>query len=55
MTLKEEPSENIMGKEENAGNQLFPLFPQCFISCPELILLFESPLICRLQMLSISV
>ena len=22
---------NIVGKEENAGNQHFPLFPQCFL------------------------
>ena len=24
-------SENIVGKEENAGNQHFLLFPQCFL------------------------
>ena len=28
--LKEKPFENIVGKEENAGNQHFLLFPQCF-------------------------
>ena len=29
--------ENIVGKGENAGNQHFPLFPQCFIPFPEQI------------------
>ena len=28
MALKKEPFENIVGKEENAGNQHFHLFPQ---------------------------
>ena len=32
MTLKEKPSENIVGKEENAGNQHFLHFPQYFQS-----------------------
>ena len=27
----EKPSENIVGKGENAGNQHFLLFPQCFL------------------------
>ena len=30
--LEEKPFENIVGKEENAGNQHFLLFPQCFQS-----------------------
>ena len=31
--LKEKmPFENIVGKEENGGNQHFLLFPQCFLS-----------------------
>ena len=30
MTLKKITFENIVGKEENAGNQHFLLFPQCF-------------------------
>ena len=31
MTQREKTFENIMGKEENAGNQHFLLFPQCFL------------------------
>ena len=27
--------ENIVGKGENAGNQHFLLFPQCFLTIPE--------------------
>ena len=53
MTLKKEPYENIVGKEENAGNQHSLLFPQCFLCYPEQILPFGSTLICRLQMLLI--
>ena len=30
MTLGKNPFENIVGKGENAGNQHFLLFPQCF-------------------------
>ena len=30
MTLYQKPPENIVGNEENAGNQHFLLFPQCF-------------------------
>ena len=30
MTLKKEPSENIVGKQENAGNQYFLLSPTMF-------------------------
>ena len=37
-TLKKKPSENIVEKGENAGNQHFLLFPQCFPSYPEQIL-----------------
>ena len=50
---KKKPFENIEGKEENAGNQHFLLFPQCFLSYPKQILPFESPLILCLQLLSI--
>ena len=32
-TLGKKPSENIVGKGENAGNQHFLLFPQRFLSC----------------------
>ena len=31
MTLKKKAFENTVGKGENAGNQLFRLFPQCFL------------------------
>ena len=31
MTLKQRAIQNILGKEENAGNQHFLLFPQCFL------------------------
>ena len=30
MTQGKKPFENIVGKGENAGNQYFLLFPQCF-------------------------
>ena len=38
--------ENIVGKGENAGNQHFLLFPQCFLP-------IQRTKFCRLQMLSI--
>ena len=41
---EKEPFENSVGKEENAGNQHFLLFPQCFLSYLEQILPFESTL-----------
>ena len=31
MNLGKKPSKNIVGKGENAGNQHFPLLPQCFL------------------------
>ena len=31
LTLRNEPFENIVGKEENAGIQHFLCFPQCFL------------------------
>ena len=38
MTLKKKkPSENIVGKGENAGNQHFLLFTQCFPPIPKRI------------------
>ena len=43
------PFENIEGKEENAGNQHFHLFPQCFLPITERISVFELHLFCRLQ------
>ena len=35
MTMKKKPFENIVGKEENAGNQHFLLFLQCSLFYPE--------------------
>ena len=35
-----ESFENIMGKGENAGNQHFLLFPQCFLPFPKQISTF---------------
>ena len=35
LTLKKKPFENIMGKDENAGNQHFLLFPLCFSALPK--------------------
>ena len=49
---KEAFFENIVGKGENAGNQHFLLFPQCFLVFPEQNLLHKSNLLCRLQSLS---
>ena len=37
MTLKKKAFENIVRKGENAGNQHFLLFPQCFLSFSKLI------------------
>ena len=53
---EEEAFENIVGKEENAGNQHFLPFPQCFLPIPrrisdEVILssaIWTSLKICRL-------
>ena len=41
------PFENIV------ANQHFLLFPECFLPFPTQILIFQSPLFCQLQMLSI--
>ena len=38
---KKEALENILSKGENAGNQYFRLFPQCFLSCYRHISSFE--------------
>ena len=53
MTLKKKSFENIVGKGENAGNQHFLLFPQCFLPIPKRISIFKLHLFCCLQMLSI--
>ena len=39
-TLYKEPIENNVGKGENAGNQHFLLFPQCFLPFPKQISFF---------------
>ena len=41
-TLMERLFENIVGKEENAGNQHFLLFPHCFLLFTKQISTFES-------------
>ena len=46
-------NENIVEKGENAGNQHFLLFPQCFLSFQKQISVFQSHLFCSLQTLSI--
>ena len=40
-TLKKTPFENIVGKVENAGNQHFLLFPQCFLPFQRTCIPFE--------------
>ena len=45
--------ENIVGKGEYAGNQHFPLFPQCFLAFPKQISISEPYLFCCLHILSI--
>ena len=50
---KKEPFEDFVEKGENAGNQHFLLFPQCFLPFPNQISIFLSHLLCRLQMFSI--
>ena len=50
MTLKKKAFENIVRKGENAGNQHFILFPQCFLPFPNQISIFESHNFCCLQM-----
>ena len=47
------PLENIVGKAQNAGNQHFLLFPQCFLPFPNQISIFQLHLVCQLQMISI--
>ena len=51
-TLKKKPFENIVRKRENAGNQHFLLFPQCFLSFQKQISIIQSHWISCLQMLS---
>ena len=53
ITLKKKSYENIVGKEENAGNQHFLLFPQCFPPYSRQKSSFQLNQICCQQMLSI--
>ena len=53
LTPKKQAFENIVGKGENAINQHFLLFPQCFLLLPGQTSIFESELFCRLQMFRI--
>ena len=41
-TLGKKPFENIVGKGENAGNQHFLIFPQCFLPFQIWISIFKS-------------
>ena len=50
-SLRKYPFENIVEKGENAGNQHFLLFPQCFLPFPEKIYFFFSQIYFCLQML----
>ena len=50
-TLRKKPFEKFVGKGENACNQHFLLFPQCFLPFPAQISLFNSLLFCCLQIL----
>ena len=45
--------ENIVGKREDAGDQHFLLFLQCFLLIPKHISSFQQHLFCYLQLLSI--
>ena len=47
------PLKTLSEKGENAGNQHFLLFPQCFLPFPNQISVFHLHLFCRLQMGSI--
>ena len=51
--LKKMPFQNIVEKGENAGNQHFLLFLQCYLPFPKQISGFQSHLFYHMQMLSI--
>ena len=50
MTLQKMAIENISRKEQNAGNQHFLLFPQCFLPYQRVKSFFQQNLFCCLQM-----
>ena len=54
MTLGKKPFEIIVRKGENASNQHFLDYPQCFLLFPIQTLIFQSHLFCHLQDVSIS-
>ena len=47
---EKEAFEDIEEKGENAGTQHFLFFPHCFLLCLIQISIFESHLLCRLQL-----
>ena len=51
-TMRKKPSENIVGKGENASNQHFLLFAQCFLPNQLHQSSIELHLKCQLQLLS---
>ena len=53
MNLRKRALENIVGKGENAANQHFLLFPQCFLPYQRHQSSFELHINCRMQILSI--
>ena len=52
-TVQNKAFENIVGTEENAGNQHFHIFPQYFLPCQRQKSSLKEHSICCLQMLSI--
>ena len=50
MILREKMFENVVGKGENAGNQHFLLYPQCFLPFYKDISMFVSYIFCCLLM-----
>ena len=53
--LEKKTFENIMGKGDNAGNQYFLHFTQCFLLFQTQISIFQSHLFYRLQDLVLSI
>ena len=53
MALEKKTSENIVGKGENAGNQHFLLYQQCFLPVPEIFQFFSHiyVVICKINAL----
>ena len=54
LTFNDQEIQNILGKGENACNQHFLLFSQCFLPFQKQILIFKLYTFCHLQTLSIS-